>query len=105
LENFRALTFTFADFAPPSAEWDHDPCEGCGANVAWFDAPEILRSGHFTIVDLFNESAEESEMIQQARQSGCNALAKQDTKQWGCPECFQAFRATFGGKLKSKPQN
>jgi hypothetical protein len=100
LEHLRALTFTFADYTPPSPEWDHDHCEGCWTKFALFDAPEILHSGYFTIVELDDEFAEEPALIQQARESGSNVLAKPDAKEWVCPECFQAFRKTLAWKLK-----
>jgi hypothetical protein len=100
LERLRSLTFTFADYTPPNPEWDHDHCEGCWAKFALFDAPEILHSGYFTTVELDDEFKEEPELIQQARESGRNVLAKPDTKEWVCSECFQAFRKTLAWKLK-----
>jgi hypothetical protein len=104
LEHLRGLTFTFADYTPPSPEWDHDHCECCWAKFALFEAPEILHSGYFIIVKLFDESTEESEVIQHAQESGRTVLLKPDTKEWVCPKCFQAFRVALGWKLKSKPQ-
>ena len=100
LEHLKASTFTFADYTPPDAEWDHDHCEGCWAKFALFDAPEILHSGYFTSVELEGEFTEEPELIKQARESGRNVLAKPDTKEWLCPECFHAFRMELAWKLK-----
>ena len=105
LEHLRASTFTFSVYAPPSPEWDHDHCEGCWAKFALFEAPEILHSGYFTTVESSDESTQVPEFIQQARESGRNVLAKPDTKEWVCPECFQAFHATLAWKLESKPQS
>jgi hypothetical protein len=104
LEHLRALAFTFADYTPPSADWDHDHCEGCWAKFALFDAPEILHSGYFTTVQSGDKSTKEPEFIEQARESGRTVLAKPDAKEWVCPECFQAFRTTLSWKLKSNPQ-
>jgi len=103
LGRLKAMTFEFADYTPPSAEWDHDHCEGCWATFALFDAPEILHNGCVTIVQIGGESTKEPEFIRQARESGRNVLAKPDTKQWVCSECFEAFRTTLAWKLKSKP--
>jgi hypothetical protein len=104
LEHLRALTFTFADYTAPSAEWDHDHCEGCWAKFALFDAPEILHSGYFTTVQIGDESTEESEFVQQDRESGRKVLAKPDTKEWVCPECFEEFRIALNWKVKSRLQ-
>jgi|SRR5579864_4629600 hypothetical protein len=104
LEHLRAATFEFADYTPPSPEWDHDHCEGCWAKFALFDAPEILHSGYFTIVDLGGESEEEPELIRQARESGLKALPKPDTREWVCQECFQTYRVPLSWKPKSEIQ-
>ena len=104
LERLRALTFTFADYAPPSTEWDHDHCEGCWATFALFDESEILPSGYFTAVPVGDESSKESEIIQQARKSGSKIWAKADAKKWVCPECFQLFRITLGWQVNSNRQ-
>jgi hypothetical protein len=104
LEHLKALTFTFAEYSPPSAEWDHDHCEGCGATFALFDAPEILHSGYFTTFELDHDSTRESEVIRQARESGLEAFPKPDSKEWVCPECFEAFRTTLNWKVKSRLQ-
>ena len=103
LEHLRALTFTLADYALPSIDWNNDHCEGCWAKFAVFDAPEILHSGYFTIVELADETTEESEMINHSRESGRTVLAKPDTKKWVCPECFETFRTTVSWKLISDP--
>lgn len=104
LGRLKAMTFEFADYTAPSAEWDHDHCEGCWATFALFDGPEILHSGYYTIVRIRDKSTKEPEFIRQARESGREVLAKPDTKQWVCSECFEAFRTTLAWKLKSKPQ-
>jgi hypothetical protein len=101
LERLRAMTFTFADYRPPSAGWDHDHCEGCLATFAVFDAPEILRSGYFTTVQFGDGLTKEPEFIKQARESGREVLAKPDAKQWVCPDCFQEFRGALDWKLEA----
>jgi hypothetical protein len=105
LERLRGLMFRFAKYRPPSADWDHDHCDGCWAKFALFDAPEILHSGYFTITQICGQPTKEPEFIQQARESGHKVLAKPDTKEWVCPKCFHAFRKTMAWKLKSKPQS
>jgi hypothetical protein len=104
LQRLRALTVTFADYTPPSAEWDHDHCEGCWATFALFDAPEILHAGYFTTVQMGDESKKESEIIQQARESGREVLAKPDTKRWVCQGCINEFSRDLDWKLNSKEQ-
>jgi hypothetical protein len=104
LECLRACIFTFANYSPPSADWDHDHCRGCMAKFALFDAPEILRSGYFTRIRFGDESIVEPEIIRQARESGREVLAKPDAKEWVCPDCFQAFRETLAWKLAPQGQ-
>ncbi len=74
LERLRTSTFTFGNYTAPSADWDHDHCEGCWATFAEFEAPEVLHGGYFTTVQIANESVSEPEMIQQARESGRKVL-------------------------------
>jgi hypothetical protein len=82
LEALRALTFQFAEYAAPSTEWDHDHCEGCWAKFASFNVPDILHSGYFAFVDNGDDPAIETEIIQQARESGRKAMAKPDDRIW-----------------------
>jgi hypothetical protein len=101
LERFKASTFTFADYAAPSAEWDHDHCEGCRAEFAASHEPEILHSGYFTVVQFGYKTMKEPEMVRQARKSGRKVLAKPDNKRWIWPLCFNEFHVILGLKLKS----
>jgi hypothetical protein len=101
LQRLKALTFTFADYEPPSAEWDHDHCGGCWATFATFDAPDILHKGYYTTTQISPNPEKESEIIQHAQKSGRKILAKPDAKEWVYPECFEAFRVTLAWKLKS----
>jgi|SRR5579872_1576131 len=88
LQQLRGSSFQLADYAAPSAEWDHDHCEGCMAKFAQFDAPEILHSGYLTMVEYDDEPT----LIQPAQEKGSNVLKKPDTKKWVCQQCFDEFR-------------
>ena len=80
-----------AEYKAPSAEWDHDHCEGCWAKFAEFDAPDILHSGYFTVVE-DDEPAEEPVLIEQALEMERNVMKKPDTRKWICQKCFEEFR-------------
>src|SRR5882757_7222907 len=80
LEPLRGPSFQLADYVDPSAEWDHDHCEGCMAKFAGFDAPGILQNGYFTMVEDDDEPAEGPMLIQQAREMGTNVMKKPDTR-------------------------
>ena len=100
LERLRASAFHLADYAAPNAEWDHDHCVGCWAKFADFDAPEVLHSGYFTIVQFEDEPSEEPLLIQQARESGQDVVKKTDTKEWVCQACFEELRSALDWKLE-----
>jgi hypothetical protein len=104
LEPFRAHSFHLADYTAPSPDWDHDHCEGCTAEFAEFDAPDILHTGYFTIAQPSGKPSEEPEFIKQSRESGYKVIAKPDAKRWVCKECFEEFRETLAWKLKSATQ-
>lgn len=101
LEPLRGLMFQLTEYVAPSADWDHDHCEGCWATLASFDAPEILHEGYFTTVHLGDKPGEEPEFIKHARESGSTVMAKPDEKRWVCQGCFEEFRDALGWKLKS----
>ena len=105
LEPLRGLMFELAEYASPSADWDHDHCEGCWVTFASFHAPEILHEGYFTTVRLGDKHGEEPGFIKQARESGSTVMAKPDDKRWVCEGCFEEFRDALGWKLKSPAQS
>jgi hypothetical protein len=99
LERLRKSKFSFADYAAPTAEWDHDHCEGCSAKFALIQEAGVLRRGYFTIYPIRSERSPEPEIIRQARESGQEVLKKPDDKLWVCPECFEAFQVRLDWKL------
>lgn len=102
LERLRASTFAFADYTPPSTEWDHDHCEACWAKFALSDRPGILHRGYLTTIVRDSELGNEPEAIHHAWKPGSKVVAKPDAKVWICPKCFEEFRVTLGWKLESK---
>jgi hypothetical protein len=101
LSCFEGASFQLADYSAPSADWDHDHCEGCTAKFAEFDGPEILHSGYFTICESGIEDSETPEFIEEMQEQGCEVMAKPDAKSWVCKECFEEFRTLLNWELDS----
>ena len=101
LERFKGFSFQLADYIPPSTDWDHDHCEGCWSKFASFEGPEILHNGYFTIVHAEDESIEEPEFVRQAQELGNKVLAKPDSRNWICRECFEEFCDILNWKVIS----
>ena len=102
LEPLKALSFDFAEYTAPTAEWEHDHCEGCWAKFTSADEPGALRRGYSTARFISGEAPRQSEFIQRARKSGLTVLKKPDNKVWVCPECFAVFGSRLGWKLNTK---
>ena len=100
LTRLKGLSIKLADYTAPSADWDHDHCEGCATKFADFDGHDILHSGYYTIRQIRNEHAEVPEFIKQWQEQGRKVMAKPDAKIWVCKECFEEFRHTLHWSLK-----
>jgi len=105
LERLRASTFVFADYTPPSTEWEHDHCEGCWAKFALSDQPGTLHRGYLTTIGLNADGTSEPATVRPSRSTANSAVPKPDANVWICPKCFEEFRVTLGWKLQSRNES
>jgi hypothetical protein len=105
LEHLRGMSFELADYKAPSAEYNHDHCEGCGAAFAEFEGKAVHRSGYFTTITAAAPSPEDAEFIRDSRTLGF-AIPGQPAsgatrREWVCQKCFEEFREALSWQIKA----
>jgi len=106
LEHLRGMSFELADYKAPSAEYDHDHCEGCGAAFAEFEGKAVQRTGYFSTIKAPDPSPEDAELVAERRKLGF-AIQEQPAgggtrREWVCQKCFEEFRETLSWQTKSQ---
>lgn len=105
LEHLRGLSFELADYKAPSADYDHDHCEGCGAAFAEFEGKAVQRTGYFATVAVGPPSPADAELLEEGRKLGFTIQEQTagggTRREWVCKKCFEEFREALAWQIKS----